>query len=173
MGFDITDKDNFSMYNGGMGPVFTEEDGYRNAYSSVEQKNWASQYLGKFAEANHIASAAKIYILDNWEKVDDWSELEITLTHMGDEEASVKFYNHNIHEELKVKNSTRLREMFNKIFEERAKEHNPVETFEEPVLDETDGDFSVKINGIDFYWISDRAVITIAHYIELKLNEDE
>jgi D-tyrosyl-tRNA(Tyr) deacylase len=43
------------------------------------------------------------------------------------------------------------------------------------VLDPTDGDFSVTINGNEHWWIQDEAVIIIADYIEkqLKTQEDE
>ena len=43
------------------------------------------------------------------------------------------------------------------------------------VLDPSDGDFSLTINGKEHWWIQDEAVIIIANYIEnqLKSNTDE
>ena len=42
----------------------------------------------------------------------------------------------------------------------------PVESVTEPVLDPSDGDFSITINGRDHMWINDEAVVIIADYIE-------
>ena len=40
------------------------------------------------------------------------------------------------------------------------------------VLDPTDGDFSITINGKEHWWIQDEAVIIIADYIEKKLKKE-
>ena len=50
--------------------------------------------------------------------------------------------------------------------------HNPIVSFDSAVLDTTDGDFSVKINGQDFYWIDDKPIIEIADYIEEQLKKE-
>jgi hypothetical protein len=41
------------------------------------------------------------------------------------------------------------------------------------VLDPTDGDFSLTVNGKNHLWIDDESVIVIADYIEKSLKEDE
>lgn len=52
-------------------------------------------------------------------------------------------------------------------FEEWNRDHQmPITQFSNPVLDPSDGDLSVTINGRDHLWIDDNAVIAIAHYIE-------
>ena len=48
--------------------------------------------------------------------------------------------------------------------------HNPIVTIDEVVLDPTDGDFSITVNGgKEHWWIGDEEVILIADYIEEKL----
>jgi hypothetical protein len=56
--------------------------------------------------------------------------------------------------------------------DQREKEkHNPILEFNEVVLDPTDGDFSITVNGDQaHWWIQDEAVILIADYIEKQLN---
>jgi hypothetical protein len=44
--------------------------------------------------------------------------------------------------------------------------HNPIVELNDVVLDPTDGDFSVTINGKEHWWIEDSAIIKIADYIE-------
>ena len=58
---------------------------------------------------------------------------------------------------------------------ERKEKHNPVKSIDRVVLDPSDGDFSLTINGKEHWWIQDEAVIIIADYIEnqLKSNTDE
>ena len=67
--------------------------------------------------------------------------------------------------------------LYNKLIDEieetNKKKHNPIVTFDQAVLDTSDGDFSVKINGQDFYWITDRPIIEIADYIEQQLKTQE
>jgi len=47
--------------------------------------------------------------------------------------------------------------------------HNPIVSITRVVLDPTDGDFSLTINGKDHLWIDGEAIIVIADYIEQKL----
>ena len=58
-----------------------------------------------------------------------------------------------------------------RIEEENKARHNPIVTFDKAVLDTSDGDFSVVINGQDFYWINDYPIIKIADYIENELKK--
>jgi hypothetical protein len=66
-------------------------------------------------------------------------------------------------------------DMFFKFDKAIKRNQNPVVTIDEVVLDPTDGDFSVTINGHQHWWIQDEAIIIIADYIEkqLKKQEDE
>ena len=72
----------------------------------------------------------------------------------------------------KTKRSESMQKLFDEM-EERAKaKHNPIVSFDSAVLDTSDGDFSVKINGQDFYWIDEQPIIEIADYIEEQLKTD-
>ena len=59
--------------------------------------------------------------------------------------------------------------MLIKMEERRARKHNPIISLTDIVLDPSDGDFSLKINGNDHLWIDDESVVIIADYIEKKL----
>ena len=57
----------------------------------------------------------------------------------------------------------------------QAKKHNPVLSLSEMVLDPTDEDFSITINGVDHNCIDDDSVIILADYAEnwLKAQNEE
>ena len=62
--------------------------------------------------------------------------------------------------------------MFARVDKRNKLRHNPVHTVDNIVLDPSDGDFSVTINGgQEHLWIQDEAVIVIANYIETQLKE--
>jgi len=173
--------------------VFLEEDEYKKYWQSSifwVESGYMGEYL-KYQEAmHHIAEFAKMYILENYEKVEDWSELDIKLTHNLDG-TIVEFYNH-YKKPVPPKEPTEKMKNFMKLvskeitksserwdnwqaeYEEEMKaKHNPIVTFDEAVLDTHDGDFSVKINGQDFYWIDDYPILVIANYIEEQLKEQK
>ncbi len=63
-------------------------------------------------------------------------------------------------------------EKYRKKWEKENKlRHNPIKTIDAVVLDPTDGDFSITVNGKEHWWIQDEAVIIIADYIENQLNK--
>lgn len=130
-------------------------------------------YLRKKQEMNYIAQCARIYILENWEKVNDWSELNIVISDRDGNETEFYNYETRIKHEFSEEAGSRIKEIFERIDEEKKKKHNPVESFSNAVLDPVDGDFSVTINGQDFLWLSDREIMKIAGYIEYKLRENE
>lgn len=65
-----------------------------------------------------------------------------------------------------------LDNVFSSLDESNKQKHNPIEVVSQVVLDPSDGDFSITINGRDHLWIDDEAVIIIADYIEKKLKEN-
>ena len=75
----------------------------------------------------------------------------------------------------KPKRNKIIQEVLDEMERKNVAKHNPIVTFDQAVLDTSDGDFSVKINGQDFYWITDRPIIEIADYIEqqLKIQEND
>jgi hypothetical protein len=150
------------------------------------------EYRKHMAGMSHVAECAKIYIYKNWEKVQDWSALEVIVIHGPTGEAT-EYYNHehylSLQEDRKKKREERAKKrgldkvsknsIISDIFEEmergRKEKHNPVKSIDRVVLDPSDGDFSLTINGKEHWWIQDEAVIIIANYIEnqLKSNTDE
>jgi hypothetical protein len=174
--------------------VFLDEGEYEKHWKSSifwTDKDYMSEYL-KYQEAmHHIAEFAKMYILENYEKVKDWSELDIKLRH-GLDGTQVEFYNHykkpvppkEPSEKMKKflslvskedptrKTIKSAKGIFDDLAEEWKAKHNPIVSFDKAVLDTSDGDFSVVINGQDFYWIGDWSIIQIADYIEEQLKTD-
>jgi hypothetical protein len=170
--------------------VFLEEGEYKKHWQSSVfwvEGDYMKEYH-KYQEAmHHIAEFAKMYILENYEKVKDWSELDVKLRH-GLDGTKVEFYNHYkkpfeapepsermkkfltlVSKEEPRKKSDTFLKLMDEIEETNKKRHNPIVTFDQAILDTSDGDFSVKINGQDFYWITDRPIIVIADYIEQQL----
>jgi hypothetical protein len=153
-----------------MTPCFmTEEEfeaGYRSSKFYVEG-DYLKAYREHMIAMSHVANVAKSYILNNWQKVEDWSDLEITLSHgLTGDSASYCKYVPNAHI---MSNSKVFSEIMQSVDLEDRKRHNPILKVRDVVLDPTDGDFSITVNDSPYWWISDQAVILIANYIETKL----
>lgn len=166
------------IYREVFSPCFmTEEEfekGYQQSIFYVE-KDYMQEYRKHIAAMDHIANIAKVYILKNWKKVTNWLDLEVTITH-GPTGKSTTYYNY-VPSERKKKGSSETWDSILKSIDRRNKRrHNPILEVTEVVLDPTDGDFSITINGDkEHWWIGNEEVIIIADYIEqqLKLKEDE
>jgi hypothetical protein len=174
--------------------VFLEEEDYKNHWKSsvfYVECDYKNEYVKHREAMSHIAEFAKTFILENYQKVKDWSELDLKITHQLDG-TRVEFYNHYkkpfeapepserikkfltlVSKEEPRKESETFKNLMDEIEETNKKKHNPIVTFDQAVLDTSDGDFSVKINGQDFYWITDRPIIEIADYIEQQLKTQE
>lgn len=153
--------------------AFTVE-GYKEGLKNIgeyKQEDLYISYIRKQQEMDYIARCARIYILENWEKVDDWSELNIVITDIDGNETEFYNYETRIKHEFSEEAGSRVKEIFDRIDKEKREKHNPVESFDNVVLDPVDGDFSVTINGQDFLWLSDREIMKITGYIEYKLRE--
>lgn len=168
------------IYGEVFSPCFmTEEEfekGYQQSIFYVE-KDYMQEYRNHIVAMSHIANIAKVYILKNWEKVTDWTNLNVIVKH-GPTGELTEYYNYI--PSVKTPNSKRKRsEIIDRVFEEIEEldkdKHNPIRIIDKVVLDPTDGDFSLTINGKEHWWIQNEAVIIIADYIEqqLKLKEDE
>jgi hypothetical protein len=163
------------------------EEGYKRSVFYVES-DYMDVYRKHMVAMSHIADIAKVYILKNWQKVSDWGDLEVKITHGPTGEVTY-YYNHvrtyqkleeriehskQAAENRRVKRSKVLDKMLKRMEERCAKKHNPIIEFTKVVLDPTDGDFSVTINGDqEHWWIGDEEVIIIADYIEGKLKNNE
>lgn len=173
--------------------VFLEEGDYKKHWQSSVfwvDCDYRNEYEKHREAMHHIAEFAKMYILENYQKVKDWSELDLKIQHSLDATV-VEFYNHykkpvppkepsermkrftKLVSPEKPKRSKHIQEIIDKIEAERKSKHNPIVSFDEAVLDTSDGDFSVKINGQDFYWIDNEPIIEIADYIEQQLKTQE
>jgi len=128
-----------------------------------------------------IARAAKVFLINNWTKVWDWTMLEIVIR--DNSKKKTHYYNHvpqpsGVPEE-ETGTSSEEKNFFAKAMEEahawQAKKHNPVLSLSEMVLDPTDEDFSITINGVDHNCIDDDSVIILADYAEnwLKAQNEE
>jgi len=170
-------KDHPNLIHGSiMRPCFmTEEEfeeGYKKSIFYVD-KEFKSEYEKHISAMDHIADIAKIYIYKNWKLVKDWTDLEVVVIH-GPTGESTYYYSYK--EKIRKRNYTGLAsDIFMKFDRERKRKQNPVVAMNSVVLDPTDGDFSVTINGKEHWWIQNEAVIVIADYIEkqLKKQEDE
>jgi aspartate 1-decarboxylase len=123
-----------------------------------------------------IARAAKVYLFLNWKKVKDWSKLNVSVR--DNSKKTTKYYNHipresGIADGLPTNDDNIIRRAFAELEEYQAKQHNPVVTMDDMILDPTDEDFSIIVNGKSHNWISDDSVIVIADYVEEQLKEQE
>lgn len=136
-----------------------------NAKDSVTT-GFVEAYTDHIGTLTIIAESAKVYIQKNWRKVNDWSDLNLSL--MDNTRIETRYHNHK--PETIGPAAGKTESLFHKIMNDAGEAmHNPVVTFTDVVLDPTDGDFSVTINGKDHLWIDDESVILIAGYMEEKL----
>lgn len=122
-----------------------------------------------------IARAAKVFLIKNWERVKDWSKLHITVS--DNSKKRTEYYNHvprtiEFNDEDPKDDNSIMRRMDIKLEKWLSEKHNPVVSMDIMVLDPTDEDFSITINGIDHNWISDDSVIVLADYAERWLKEN-
>lgn len=129
------------------------------------KSNFKDNYQKRMAEMQIIAESAKIFILNNYKKVRNWSDLEISVV---DNRKKETFYCKYKRRKSRFENikSKAYEKIVNRMNERRRKWHNPVNKVSDIVLDTSDGDFSVKINGKWHNWIDKESVIVLADYIE-------
>lgn len=144
---------------------FTEEDNERVMRTGKywTESNFDRKYCEHIAAMQQIAESAKIYIIKNYKSVTDWRGLNLTVNDNSGKETI--YYNYD-------ESGYNTSEKFvRKILRQYKKDHNPIKTFCDVVLDPTDGDFSLKINGKNHNWIDDDSVIQIADFIEKTLTK--
>jgi len=138
--------------------------------------DFLKNYQNHMAAMEIVAGCAKVYITKNWEKITDWSELDVVIEDNTRESTDYYHYVKSTRRRpiRKVKEHTSpvLDKLFSRIDEDNKKRHNPIKTITDVVLDPSDGDFSLTINGKQHLWISDESVIIIADYIEEKLKKE-
>lgn len=139
------------------------EEGYKNSQFYVEG-DYLNEYRKHMVAMEHISNMAKSFIFNNWKRVEDWSDLDVIIR-AGNTGIETHYYKYDKRDQINTR-SKRVSEFFEEIRKEREANQRPVEVFNDVVLDPTDGDFSVTINGTEHWWINDDAIITIADYIE-------
>ena len=151
-----------------------------------------SEYRKHLAALPHVASVAKSYILNNWKKITNWDNLDVIIIHGPTGEWTEYYNNEKDLPLLEEEEPSEAKKKFlslvskekperNSIFERFQKKwdkenklrHNPIKTIDDVVLDPTDGDFSITVNGKEHWWIQDEAVIIIADYIENQLKKQD
>jgi hypothetical protein len=149
----------------------TEEDNEAVMQSSdlSVKKDFMSAYRNHIAGMEIVGECAKIYILKNYEKVKDWTDLHVVIE--DNSKKPTEYYNWKEMSPSTGRGSKIFDEIMRKGNERRKKRHNPIVTLTDCVLDTTDGDFSLKINGRDHLWISDDSVVIIADFIEQELKK--
>ena len=154
-----------------MRPCAMTEEEYDKIYQTTEfytQNGFLAQYQKHLAALDITAECAKIYLVKNWEQVNDWSGLEVNITDNTNKTTEYCIYKPSRGWNTKLEAIQRMVEDMDKRNKEK---HNPIETVTGVVLDPSDGDFSLTINGRDHLWIDDESVVIIAEYVENKLNQ--
>jgi hypothetical protein len=146
------------------------EEGILNSIRSSEKYksgNFEKTYISAFAELRGVVEAAKIYILDNYQKVKDYNELHLMLTCVNHKE---KVYFGQKSKRSKKKKGDKENSL-DRLIKEIDDKTIQIKTFDQAVYDWTDGDFSVVFNGVNYNWIDSNSIVDIAAYIEKKLTE--
>ncbi len=152
-------------------PCFMSEEEFEKGYKEsvfYVDKDFKKEYESHIAAMGHIANIAKTYILNNWTKVKDWSNLEVVVVHGPTGEATY-YYSYK----ERIRKNDYSTDIFLKFDKQKKRNQNPVKTIDEVILDPTDGDFSVTINGKEHWWIQDEAIIIIADYIEKQIKSQD
>jgi hypothetical protein len=176
-------------------PCFSTEEEYENAYKEsifYVEKDFMKEYQKHLAALPHIASIAKSYVLNNFEKVTDWANLDVVIIHGPTGEWTEYYNNEKILPPVKEKEPSEKAKKFLELVSKKPRKesdfmkkwrdrmedsnllrHNPIHVIDKVVLDPSDGDFSITVNGKEHWWIQDEAVIIIADYIEKQKHEKE
>jgi len=135
------------------------------ATEKYKSGEFRKNYIQFSAEVRRTIEAAKIYILDNYQKIEDYSELGLILrcaNHDG-----TKYFGKKRIKRREKKNGKNT--ILSDLIEEMEREKIEISKFDSAVYDWSDGDFSVVFNGIPYNWIDGESIIDIASYIESKL----
>jgi hypothetical protein len=152
-----------------MRPVSTTQEENEEVMQSSPysvKKDYMKEYRLHLGGMQIVAECAKIYVLNNYEKVKSWTDLNVVIEDNSDK--STEYYNHK-DKDVFPSNGKTIADFVIRRNERNKKRHNPIVTLTDCVLDTSDGDFSLTINGNDHLWISDDSIVVIADYIEKQL----
>lgn len=144
----------------------SEQEVLNSLRSSVKysERNFLGAFDNLSLEIRRVVEAAKIYILDNYEKVEDYSDLSLFIR-CANHEGTIY-----IGKKVDLVASPGL---IRRMLKELRDATIQVSTFDKAVYDWTDGDFSIVLNGVDYNWIDSDSIINIANYIEGKLDDKD
>lgn len=152
-------------------PIFSDEKDYKDYYTNVLDGKYTKDFMNHndelISKYQVLVNCAKIYIIDNYKKITDWKRLIICIRDNKPDGANTEQPNHGkmyFYTEQEWEN-----EIMKKISE--GDDTKPVESITDVIMDWSDGDFSLTINGLEFWWIDDSVVLDIASYIEHELNK--
>lgn len=152
-------------------PSSADMDGYKKRIKSSQyhiEAGFLEQYNHHLGVMGVIAYSAKVFILENWEKVKDWSMLEVVVH----DKSSRKNKHTTEYSNKDLNSGWNEEEAIGRLMKAWSDErHNPVVSVRDVVLDHSDGDFSLTINDHEHWWINDEAVIEIADYVEEQLKK--
>jgi hypothetical protein len=129
--------------------------------------DFLKKYNNYIAAMQIVAGCAKIYVEKNWTKVKDWSDLHLIVK--DNTGKTTEYYKYKKDDRKGWRKSETIQKMHDRIDKSNEAKHNPIQTLTDVVLDPTDQDFSLTINGRDHWWIDDESIIIIANYIEKQL----
>jgi hypothetical protein len=130
-----------------------------------KDKSFGIAYYSAVSEMRKIVAAAKIYILDNYQKIQNYSDLSLML----------RCANHKGTVYIGKKNQERKfsSEILASVMKEIEEKTIQVDKFDLAVYDWSDGDFSVVFNDVSYNWIDSDSIISIANHIENELAKSE
>jgi hypothetical protein len=161
---------------------FDEESKLKSLRDTEHYRNcdFQNEYFRRLSEMGEIVEAAKVYVADNYQRVEDWAELSMSLRH-GKEttEFGMKRAEREKRYPPKPKGESPKRRVrdarpetlskMKKMLEEADERRVQVESVTEVVYDWTDGDFSLTINGKGYLWINygnPDCIIALAEYVK-------
>ena len=110
-------------------------------------------------QKRHIINVAKVYILDNYSKVTDYSNLFLKFIENG---VAIRY---GKKDKLFDFPKNKIENIFNVL----VKDVIEIESITNVILDHEDFDLSLDINGKPYWWLDDDYVLEIAYYIENNL----
>ena len=138
------------------------------ATEKYKSGEFRKNYIQFSAEVRRTIEAAKIYILDNYQKIEDYSDLSLILRCANHE--GTKYFGKKRIKRRGKKNGKNT--ILSDLIEDMEREKIEISKFDSAVYDWSDGDFSVVFNGISYNWIDGESIIDIASYIESRLKEN-
>lgn len=159
-----------------MYPCSLNEEDHNKMWQNSEfftDKEFMFEYQKHQIAMEHIVECAKIYITKYWKEVKDWSDIEVEIID-GSTGEKTEYFKYTGDRKKDTRSKSRvMKELWDKCDEMDKQRHNPMLSVDNVVLDTTDGDFSIIVNGgKEHWWIQNEAIIIIANYIEEHLKNE-